>query len=362
MLLLNVLTHHFIMDFASEIIGWYQLNKRDLPWRSTKDPYIIWLSEVILQQTRVDQGMPYFYRFTEQYPTVAAFAKATESEILRLWQGLGYYSRARNMHYTANMVMEKHAGHFPNSYVQLLNLKGIGEYTAAAVSSFSANEARAVVDGNVFRVLARYFGVNTPVNSSKGKKEFIVLANGIMDTSQPGIYNQAVMEFGSMQCKPKNPDCSVCMLNIGCVAFNQKLVDRLPVKLKNQKVKERFFNYIVIIHKGRFLVQKRGAKDIWQNMYEFPLIETPEYINPPQVLLLPQFVAQYGSNVIIKSIYGPLKHILTHQKLITQFVLVSNAVLPGSAIGDNRLFTTPDELRQLPKPKLIFDFLNNFLH
>ena len=222
------------MNFAEEIIEWYQLHKRDLPWRNTNDPYIIWLSEIIMQQTRVEQGMPYFNRFAEKYPTVKQFANAKEEEILKLWQGLGYYSRGRNMHHTAKIVMEEHAGYFPSSYDSLIKLKGIGEYTAAAISSFSSNEAKAVVDGNVFRLLSRYFGIDTPINSGKGKKLFTELANELLDKSQAGEFNQAIMEFGSLQCKPKNPDCLACPLQVGCEAKKSNRIQELPIKIKSE--------------------------------------------------------------------------------------------------------------------------------
>lgn len=347
------------MNFAGEVIIWYQQNKRILPWRNTKDPYIIWLSEIILQQTRVEQGMPYFYRFAEQYPTVADFASATENEILSLWQGLGYYSRARNMHHTAQMVMEDYAGYFPKTYDKLLDLRGVGEYTAAAISSFAANEARAVVDGNVFRVLARYFGIETPVNSSKGKKEFTIIANEVMDTSQPGTYNQAIMEFGSLQCKPKNPLCASCPLSAGCIAFKENRIYELPVKLKNQKIRQRYFNYIVVEDDGIILMQKRGANDIWQNMYEFPLIETLMPILPEDLIQTEEFVNKFGKGVLIHTVYGPVKHVLSHQKLYANFIVVK--AFPKNFKADNNwIFAGREELSRLPKPKLIFEFINNF--
>lgn len=347
------------MNFADEVIIWYQQNKRTLPWRNTKDPYIIWLSEIILQQTRVEQGMPYFYRFAEQYPTVADFASATENEILSLWQGLGYYSRARNMHHTAQMVMEDHSGYFPKTYNELLDLKGIGEYTAAAISSFTANEARAVVDGNVFRVLARYFGIETPVNSSKGKKEFTIVANEVMDTSQPGTFNQAIMEFGSLQCKPKNPLCVSCPLNAGCIAFKENRIYELPVKLKNQRIRQRYFNYIVVEDHDLILMQKRGANDIWQNMYEFPLIETLMPIPPEELIKTEEFVNKFGKGALIHSVFGPVKHVLSHQKLYANFIVIK--AFPKNFKTDNNwIFAGREELSRLPKPKLIFEFINNF--
>ena len=217
------------MAFQSEIVKWYLSNKRDLPWRDTTDPYVIWLSEIILQQTRVEQGKPYFLKFLEHFPNVKAFASASEEQVLKLWQGLGYYSRGRNMLYTARYVMEHHHGVFPKSYDQLIKLKGVGGYTAAAISSFSSNERQAVVDGNVYRVLARYFGIDEPINSNTGQKMFAELAKELIADQEPAVYNQAIMEFGALQCKPKSPLCGVCPIQMGCYAFKHKKLDQLPV-------------------------------------------------------------------------------------------------------------------------------------
>jgi A/G-specific adenine glycosylase len=268
------------MDFSTELISWYNDNKRDLPWRNTTDAYIIWLSEIILQQTRVEQGMPYFYRFSEKYPTVTAFAAAHEDEILRLWQGLGYYSRGRNMLKTAQLVQEKYNGVFPTRYDELIRLKGVGEYTAAAISSFAANEVRAVVDGNVYRVLARYFGIDEPINSPKGKKMFQKIADEVLDKARPAMHNQAMMEFGAMLCKPKNPACGICPVRIGCIAFKTNATTYLPVKINKVNVRERFFNYMLISDGKKILMNKRDESDIWANMYDLPLIETTELMEP----------------------------------------------------------------------------------
>ncbi|MGB4774194.1 MAG: A/G-specific adenine glycosylase [Daejeonella sp.] len=348
------------MNFSQEIISWYERNKRDLPWRNTNDPYIIWLSEVIMQQTRVEQGMPYFNKFAENYPTVADFANASEDEILKMWQGLGYYSRGRNMHHTAQLVMEDHAGYFPKNYDELIKLKGVGEYTAAAISSFSINEAKAVVDGNVFRLLSRYFNVNVPINTGKGKKIFTDLANEVMDKSQAGIYNQAVMEFGSLQCKPRNPDCEICPLLLNCQAYNLNKVDELPVKLKTQKVRDRYFNYIVVRKNKKILINKRGANDIWQNLHELPLIETTHPVKGEELVDMPDFIEQFGNNVKILSVSSPVKHILSHQKLHTQFIEISDFT-EEFIHNKNWFYVTLDELETLAQPKLIFDFFKTFL-
>ena len=347
------------MNFAQEIIKWYHINKRDLPWRNTDDPYIIWLSEIIMQQTRVDQGTPYFNRFAERYPTVNDFAAATEDEILNLWQGLGYYSRGRNMHHTAQMVMEEHAGYFPKTYDKLIKLKGIGEYTAAAISSFSANEPNAVVDGNVFRLLARFFGVDAAINTGKGKKLFTKLANSVMDDLQPGTYNQAVMEFGSLQCKPVNPLCETCPLRIECVAFNENRIIDLPVKNKSKKIRERYFNYVVAIKDGRVLMNKRGPNDIWQNLHELPLYESDHLILAEECINTSQFISNFGNNAIISYSYQPIKHILSHQKIHAQFIEIQN--FSESFYNDKKWFyVSYADLKDMAQPKLIFEFLKKF--
>lgn len=346
------------MEFGQEIIAWYHRHQRALPWRETSDPYLIWLSEIILQQTRVEQGLPYYYRFSEHYPTVADFAAADEGAILKDWQGLGYYSRARNMHYTAKLVMEKYQGRFPGSYDELIQLKGIGEYTAAAISSFSQNEAKAVVDGNVFRLLSRYFGIDTPINSTQGKKLFADLASQLLLVEQPGLYNQAVMEFGALQCKPKNPLCETCPLQADCSAFKTNRITELPVKLKTLKIRERFFNYVVIRTGAGLLMKKRGPNDIWQNLYDFPLFETA-VLSTPEVLVQDlEFTKHFGHNVRINSVHGPVKHLLSHQRLWAQFIEIE----PSSVqhLDSDWIWVDPEDLKNLAQPKLIFEFLINF--
>jgi len=262
------------MDLSQILLDWYRNNQRDLPWRRTNDPYAIWLSEVILQQTRVEQGMPYWLRFIEDFPTVTDLANADEREVLRLWQGLGYYSRARNLHAAAKIVRDEYNGNFPNQYEQIRALKGIGDYTAAAISSFAFNLPHAVVDGNVYRFLSRIFAINTPIDSTNGKKEFFVLANELLDKSNPGTFNQSLMEFGAMQCKPSNPDCSVCPFNQYCQSFATNTVSEYPVKAKKTKTRNRYFDFIILSDEKNTLLQKREEKDIWQGLYQFPVIES----------------------------------------------------------------------------------------
>lgn len=347
------------MHLSKQLVQWYQQHKRDLPWRHTTNPYVIWLSEIILQQTRVEQGLPYFNRFVKKYPTVSHFAAATEDEVLALWQGLGYYSRGRNMLVTARLVQQLHQGVFPSSWEQLIKLKGIGEYTAAAIASFSANEPRAVVDGNVYRVLARYFGISEPINSTQGKKIFQQTADDILDRDNPALHNQAMMEFGAMLCKPKNPACGICPVREGCYAFKHNATTTLPVKLKKTKIRERFFNYLLIKDGDRILLQKRGMGDIWANMYQLPLIETAGFNEPHQVLGLPaarQFIAE---NTQIKHISQVYKHVLTHQRLYVRFIELDGF---KNELEQDYFFTEVKNLKNLALPQIIFIFLTKFLN
>lgn len=349
--------------FSFHIIQWYHKNKRDLPWRDTQDPYIIWLSEIILQQTRVDQGMPYFYKFVEKFPSVKDFALATEDEILTLWQGLGYYSRARNMHQAAQMVLRDFDGKFPVDYHDLLRLKGIGEYTAAAIASFAGGQPKAVVDGNVFRVLSRYFNVDTPINTGRGKKEFQFLADEVLDSSQPGIFNQAIMEFGALQCKPRNPLCDTCVLRTECLAYAAGTVDQLPIKQKARPARKRYFHYFLVQDTDRILMHKRGEGDIWTNMYQLPLIETfipagsDQIPEPSSSVLLKQFEEVFGTQVPLTLLEGPVLHLLSHQQIHAYFWAIEGASLDKVATKQNWNYVNTKDLNTLAKPKLIFSFL-----
>lgn len=263
------------MIFAPKILNWYREHQRELPWRETREPYKVWLSEIILQQTRVAQGMPYYYSFVEAFPTVFDLANAPEEQVLKLWQGLGYYSRARNLHAAAKMVVNDFNGEFPKTYKALKSLKGVGDYTASAIASFCFDEPEPVVDGNVYRVLSRYFGVDIPINSTQGIKYFKELAREVMDERNIRDYNQGIMEFGAIQCAPKKPYCLLCPLQDSCVALKENKVDSLPVKQNKTKVRNRYFNYLVLLdqNENTILEQRRG-KGIWQNLYQFPLIES----------------------------------------------------------------------------------------
>jgi len=339
--------------FSNSLIHWYLNNKRDLPWRNTQNPYNIWLSEIMLQQTRVAQGLPYYLDFISAFPTVYDLAKAPEEKVLKHWQGLGYYSRARNLHFTAQFVANELKGEFPNNYKELLKLKGIGEYTAAAIASFSFNEAVPVVDGNVFRVLSRYFNIETDISLATAKKEFSELALELMPKNDPATFNQAIMEFGALQCVPKNPDCENCIFNSSCLALQKKKVQVLPVKLKKTKISNRFFNYIVFEDENlNTLIQKRDQKGIWQNLYEFPLIETEREMDLDTVseLIANKYQSEYKitriSNLNLK---GQL-HKLSHQHLNINFwkVKVKGEILGGI----NRT-----KIKEFPFPKVIFDFI-----
>ena len=263
------------MNFAKLLVSWYLDNRRPLPWRSTTDPYRIWLSEIILQQTRVDQGKPYYLSFVKSFPKVEDLASASEEEVLKLWQGLGYYSRARNLHASAKYVSNVLRGIFPSNYKDLLALKGVGDYTASAIASICYGEPVAVVDGNVYRVLSRIYGIDTPINSTEGVRQFKQLAQELLDKKDPATFNQGIMEFGATHCKPQNPLCDSCHFAAKCIAYNQNRIAELPVKLKKQKVKSRHFNYLVFISdKGETILEQRKGKGIWEGLYECPLVET----------------------------------------------------------------------------------------
>ncbi|MCD8433833.1 A/G-specific adenine glycosylase [Tenacibaculum dicentrarchi] len=341
---------------TSKLIYWYLKNKRDLPWRKTKDPYLVWLSEIMLQQTRVAQGLPYFISFTTNFETVFDLAKADQTTVLKLWQGLGYYSRARNLHFTAKQVANEFNGVFPNTYKELLKLKGIGDYTASAIASVCYDEPVAVVDGNVYRVLARYFGIKTAINSSKGIKEFKELAQTLIDVSQPGMYNQAIMDFGALQCKPQNPLCDSCPLSESCVALDKKLIKELPVKEKKIKVKKRYFNYLVVVtDDNKTNIEQRIGKGIWQGLYQFPLIETTTTINETQLIEQPEFAKLFPKETVL-SLFNQkdIIHKLSHQHLSTKFWIVKTTNTSEKTILWN-------DIKQYPVPVLIDNFLNEFL-
>ncbi len=332
------------MHFSKILIEWYLQNKRDLPWRNTTDPYKIWLSEIMLQQTRVAQGLPYYYKFLENFPKVENLANANEDLVLKLWQGLGYYSRARNLHATAKHVANNLGGKFPDTYKELKKLKGVGDYTASAIASISFNEAQPVVDGNVYRVLSRFFGVQLPINSTEGIKFFKELAYKVKSDDAIATYNQAIMEFGAMQCKPQSPDCHVCPLQDECVAFKKELVATLPIKLKKVKVKHRYFNYVVFIDdSGKTSLQKRTQKGIWYNLFEFPLIETLAPVVDSKVLLEDELFQNKKITTIELYNDKDVVHKLSHQHLHTKFWVVHlpNQLEDGISLSESKEYAVP---------------------
>lgn len=344
------------MNFSNSLIQWYLNHKRDLPWRNTQNPYLIWLSEIILQQTRVAQGTPYYMNFTNAFPTVFDLANATEEQVLKLWQGLGYYSRARNLHKTAQYIAFECNGIFPNSYSELIKLKGVGEYTAAAIASFSFDEVVPVVDGNVFRVLARYFDIETDISQSSAKKEFSALAFELIPKKTPAIFNQAIMEFGALQCVPKNPNCSECIFNSGCLALKKNKINQLPVKNKKTKVTKKHFNYLIFSdQKGKILIQKRTEKGIWHNLYEFHLVEVFETTTEGEIIDLISNQA-FISNKIVKIVRcnsEAIIHKLSHQQLHINFWIVT---VSGDIEGGLEL----KKLKTFPFPIVIYNFIESY--
>ena len=345
------------MNLGEILIKWYGNHKRDLPWRHTKNPYYIWLSEIILQQTQVKQGLPYYNAFVEDFPTVFDLAEATEDSVLKLWQGLGYYTRARNLHLTAKFIAANNNGKFPNNYEQLLKLKGVGDYTASAVASIAFNEVRAVVDGNVYRVLSRFFGITTPINTSKGIKEFKQLANSLINKKQPATFNQAIMEFGAIQCKPKIPNCTICPLNFSCVALQKQKINLLPVKQKTVKVKVKYFNFLVCIdNKNNTLLEKRIKKGIWQNLYQFPMVESDRSLDywDFNIIKTDKKFLKNSFNFSVELFNTKdILHKLSHRNIYAKFWIIKLDQLPKEAISI-------EELQSYPVPTIISNFIKDF--
>ncbi len=340
------------MNFSKTLTTWYLENKRDLPWRNTTNPYHIWLSEIMLQQTRVAQGLPYYMAFTKEFPAVFDLAKANEEKVLKLWQGLGYYSRARNLHATAKHIAEDLNGIFPPDYKSLLQLKGVGEYTAAAIASFCYNEVVPVVDGNVFRVLSRYYNVETDIASANAKKEFTLLGQEVISKENPALFNQAIMEFGALQCVPKNPNCEICPLNTSCAALSLKKVSELPIKGKKLKIKNRFLNYLYIVdNKNKTTINQRTAKGIWHNLYEFPLVET-EILETDEVVL--SLIRNEFKDImdIILMETETITHKLSHQHLHIKFWKIKRNIILENGLD----FET---LNKFPFPIVLHNFIEN---
>jgi A/G-specific adenine glycosylase len=335
------------MSISQSIRNWYHQNKRDLPWRNTQDPFKIWLSEIILQQTRVDQGLSYYHKFTEKYANVSELAKAKEEEILKLWQGLGYYSRARNLHTAAKQIAEHHQGSFPKTYQEIIKLKGIGPYTAAAIASFAFKLPHAVVDGNVYRVLSRLFNEASPINSSQGIKLFQNIANELLDPKHPDQHNQAIMELGATLCTPKNPNCLECPVQGKCLSFENKTIESRPIKEKKIKVKQRYFNYFILINNNTIALEKRSEKGIWQNLYQPILIESEGQLTFQEALSLSKFSTE-ESTIDFKQ--ETSTHKLSHQHIHCQSFLIQN---PHKNVF--KQFDTIDlkNLKDFPIPRLV---------
>jgi A/G-specific adenine glycosylase len=344
--------------FTEKLLEWNrEMNTRNMPWKGEKNPYRIWLSEIILQQTRVEQGWPYYERFIENYPTVKKLAAAPEEEVFRLWQGLGYYARCKNMLAAAREITNLYQGKFPDQYEQIKALKGIGPYTAAAIASFAFNLPYAVLDGNVFRVLSRFFGIETPIDSTTGRKQFDTLAQELLPDGASSEYNQSIMDFGAVVCKPQQPLCTDCPLCKKCVALHQQLVSLLPVKTKKLQIKKRYFNYLLVNYKEQIFIRKRTDSDIWQNLHEFILIETPAPSDITEIQMSEAFQHLLGNaSFEIDRVSAPFKQQLTHQTIHSQFISVTvkkPPVLPGYTL------VARNSLNNYAFPKTITTFLES---
>jgi len=342
------------MNFSRAILNWYLVNKRNLPWRNDNDPYSVWLSEIILQQTRVSQGLPYYLKFINKYPTITSLAKANENDILILWQGLGYYSRARNLLKAAKFIVNELNGIFPDSYIELLKLKGIGEYTASAISSICFNERRAVLDGNVYRVIARFYGIDLPINNHLGKKHFKDYAQKLAPKKSCGDYNQGIMDFGSLVCKPRIPLCDKCILAKDCVASKLNKTNYFPVKLKKNTSKITHFNYLVLLDSNNKTRMNKIEKGIWKNLFQFPMIETKKELNKTQILSNEEFksIAPKAKLDIVLFNSKPIIHKLSHKTIYAKFWIL--------AIGTNSNAIKFSEMNKYPVPRLIEKFLDKF--
>lgn len=342
-------------EFHKILTLWYQENKRDLPWRRQNNPYMVWVSEIILQQTRIKQGMSYFNRFVQRFPDAQSLAEAPENEVLKLWQGLGYYSRARNMHIAAKQIIHEFDGVFPKSYPDIKRLKGVGQYTAAAIASIAFGLPYAAIDGNVYRVLSRIYGISDPIDSTKGQNTFSDLANQLLDPVNPALFNEALMDFGSLQCTPRNPNCLNCPFNNQCFAYGHDEITKLPVKSKKVKVTDRFFNYLYIRHSNYFYLEKREENDIWRNLYQLPLIESAKALTTEELFIDVRFNALFtGMEIAFDSVSPEIIHILSHQKLHVRFFEI---VISKPQPGSNWISVHGDEISDYPVPKLIDNFL-----
>lgn len=342
--------------FSQPIYQWYSIYKRTLPWRDTRDPYLIWISEVILQQTRVAQGMPYYYRFAERFPDAKALAEAPEDELMKLWEGLGYYSRARNLHFAAKSILKNYKGKFPADYESIRKLKGVGDYTAAAIASIAFGLPYAVVDGNVIRVLSRYFGIFTSAHTTEGKRMFMNLARQMLLVNNPGMHNQALMEFGALICTPKKPDCTNCPINQSCSALLNGNIEDLPVKQKSIKKTIRYFLFVLMESSSQILIEKRIHSDIWRNLFQLPLIECDQLIDDPEILMRPYITAILNINGNQLSDISPVyMHKLTHRTILARFIRIHCTDL--SLIDEKLIRVNKEEIYKFAFPVLIKKYL-----
>jgi A/G-specific adenine glycosylase len=351
------------IQFADTLLSWHQSHARELPWKKDKDPYKIWISEIILQQTRVAQGLPYYQRFIARFPNLKSLAKATEDELLQVWKGLGYYSRARNLHFTASYIKNELNGHFPDSYRELIRLKGIGPYTAAAIASFAFDEPRAVVDGNVIRVLARVFGIDEAFDKSQGKKAFQQAADDQLATKNPAGYNQAIMDFGATVCTPAQPKCSKCPFTSSCFAFRNNQIQELPIKSKSLVKKKRYFHYFVLIDQNRsVLLRKRKEKDIWKGLYDFPGLEVDSaQFNSKDLPGLPDSISMHTHFIRDEEIkLAENNQILSHQHIFARFQLIPIDNIPLIE-AENFYLVDYENLCNFAFPKIIDWFINEYL-
>ncbi|MEO0722990.1 MAG: A/G-specific adenine glycosylase [Bacteroidota bacterium] len=351
--------------FTTTLLDWYEPERRPLPWKHIDNPYLIWLSEIILQQTRAEQGLPYYQKFSTHYPTVSDLAEAPEDEVMKMWEGLGYYSRARNLHAAAKYVHQELGGVFPTTHEGILALKGVGPYTAAAIASFAYNLPHAVVDGNVYRVLSRYFDYEGASDTTEGKKYFAALAQRLLDEKQAGRYNQAIMDFGATVCTPKAAQCKTCPLATECEALANGTVYERPLKLKKLKRRTRYFNYLVVRGSNFRIVEKRRGKDIWQNLYQFPLVETAEEVDEWSAVLRhegwPEWLS--GDQVQLHRRLGPRKQELTHQRIIANFWELDYLADEPPQVPENFSLVKPENCRNFAFPKIIgWYFDDNLLY
>lgn len=344
-----------MQDFSFILLSWYKVHKRMLPWRENTNPYFIWLSEIILQQTRVEQGLPYFYAFKNAFPTVADLANATEDEVFRLWQGLGYYRRAKNLHTTAKMIRDDFDGIFPTTYGDLLKLKGIGPYTAAAIASFAYDIPVAAVDGNVYRILSRVFQIDEFIDSGKGQKYYQDLGNELIDKKHPADFNQAMMDFGSLQCTPKSPDCSICPFSSFCAVLSSNKIGEYPKKKGKTKVSKRYLYYFDVRVNESIFVRKREGNDIWYGLYEFPLLENGEPLTLSELQKKEEFSDLFGVNTKLNVVAEKtFKHILSHQQLLATFYQVN--LQSFDSVKYQKV--SKEELEELGLPRLITKYLD----